>query len=135
MASPRIVITQTDFEKLLDLLVAPESKFWGSMLHLRDRLKIGKVVPPRRVSKDVVTLNSQVSVVDTETGEQAIYTLVHPSESDIDANKLSVLSPIGSALLGTRVGQTIKCNTPRGPRTLRVQQLLYQPEASGDFHL
>jgi regulator of nucleoside diphosphate kinase len=69
-----------------------------------------------------------------ETGTEE-YTLVYPDEADIDDGKLSVLAPLGIALLGTRVGQTLEFQVPAGTRRLRVEKILYQPEAAGDFHL
>jgi regulator of nucleoside diphosphate kinase len=80
-------------------------------------------------------MHSQVRVRDLKAQESETYTLVYPNEADINKNKLSVLAPIGMALLGTRVGQIVKFDAPAGPRRLKIERILYQPESSGDFDL
>jgi regulator of nucleoside diphosphate kinase len=80
-------------------------------------------------------MHSRVQVLDVKSGESETYTLVYPDEADIDEGKLSILAPLGTALLGTRIGQTIKFEAPAGTRKLRIEKILYQPEAAGDFHL
>ena len=61
--------------------------------------------------------------------------LVFPSDADIDEGRLSVLAPLGTALLGARVGDLVEVNAPAGVRRIKVEKVLYQPEAAGDFHL
>jgi regulator of nucleoside diphosphate kinase len=68
-------------------------------------------------------------------GESETYTLVYPDEADILAGRLSVLAPLGIALLGARVGQVVEFDAPAGARRLKVEKVLYQPEGAGDFHL
>ena len=80
-------------------------------------------------------MNSRVRLRDLRTGEDETYTLVYPEEADIDEGRLSVLAPLGTALLGSRNGQTIVVNAPGGRRRLKVERILYQPEAAGDYHL
>ncbi len=76
-------------------------------------------------------MNSTVCLEDLETGEEMTYTLVFPNEADIDQNKISVLAPIGTAMLGYRVGDTVEWPVPSGISRLQVKQILYQPEANG----
>jgi regulator of nucleoside diphosphate kinase len=80
-------------------------------------------------------MNSRVGLVDLDTEEEMVYTLVFPHEADITQSKISVLAPIGTAILGYRVGDTLTWQVPDGMRRLRVKQILYQPEAAGDYHL
>ena len=63
------------------------------------------------------------------------YTLVYPDEANIPERKLSVLAPMGAALLGAREGQVVEFQTPGGARRLKVVKVVYQPETAGDFHL
>ena len=84
-----------------------------------------------RSPADVITLNSTARLVDQETNEEMVYTLVFPEAADIAQGKISVLAPIGTAMLGYKTGDTFEWDTPGGKRTLRVQEILYQPEASG----
>jgi regulator of nucleoside diphosphate kinase len=80
-------------------------------------------------------MRSQVKVRDMKLDETETYTLVYPEEADINEDKLSVLAPLGRALLGCHVGQVIEFNAPGGKRKLKIEKILYQPEAAGDFHL
>ena len=80
-------------------------------------------------------MHSQVRVRDPKSDEVGTYTLVYPDAADITDGKLSVLAPMGAALLGARQGQVVKFETPGGVRRLKVLKILYQPETAGDFHL
>jgi regulator of nucleoside diphosphate kinase len=93
------------------------------------------LVKPEAVPASVVTMNSQVEVVDIDTQERRCVTLVFPSLAGIDAGRVSVLAPLGTALLGSREGSLIEWTTPRGVRRLSVERIVYQPEAAGRFDL
>jgi regulator of nucleoside diphosphate kinase len=74
-------------------------------------------------------------VRDLDTDECEVYTLAYPEEADLAQGTLSVLAPLGTALLGTRAGQIVHVRAPGGVRRLRVERIVYQPEAAGDLHL
>ena len=93
------------------------------------------MVAPTDVPPDVVTMNSRVVLVDLDTREEMVLLLVFPQEADVAQSRISVLAPIGTAMLGYRVGNAFTWQVPDGIRRLRVKQVLYQPEASGDYHL
>lgn len=93
------------------------------------------VVKPEAVPATVVTMNSEVEIVDLDTKERRRVTLVFPTMAGIDEGRVSVLAPLGTALLGSREGGLIEWPTPRGVRRLRVERLVYQPEAAGRFDL
>ena len=135
--SEEIVITAADFDRLRGLLDAARYRSTQAplLMALREELDRGQVVPAEAVPKGVVTMHSQVRVRDLKAQESEMYTLVYPDEANMDENKLSVLAPLGMALLGTRVGQIVKFDAPAGPRRLKIERILYQPEAEGDFHL
>ena len=137
MSARQIVITEMDFDRLRALVDSARyrSAYAASLMMLKDELERGKVVAAGAVPRGVVTMHSQVRVRDLEADESETYTLVYPDEADIIEGRLSVLAPLGIALLGTRVGQVVKFEAPAGPRRLKVERILYQPEAAGDFHL
>ncbi|KQV99571.1 GreA/GreB family elongation factor [Rhizobacter sp. Root1221] len=90
-------------------------------------------VPPCDVPPDIVTMHSQVQVADPTTGERSLLILAYPTEADPATGRVSVLSPVGVALLGLRVGETASWTTPDGRHHgARVEAIPYQPEASGD---
>jgi regulator of nucleoside diphosphate kinase len=80
-------------------------------------------------------MNSRVRLRDLDSGEQMEVSLVYPAAADVKSNKVSVLAPIGTAILGYRTGDTIDWEVPAGLRRLKVEDVLYQPEASGDYSL
>lgn len=93
------------------------------------------VVSPQQVPSTVVTMNSKVEVVDLETDERRSLTVVFPALAGIDEGRISVLAPLGTALIGCCEGANVAWQTPRGPRQLQVQRIVYQPEAAGRFDL
>jgi regulator of nucleoside diphosphate kinase len=80
-------------------------------------------------------MNSRVRFVDLYTGEERVCTVVFPSDANIEQDKISVLAPIGTALLGYRAGDTIEWRVPSGNKQVRIEEILYQPEAAGHFDL
>jgi regulator of nucleoside diphosphate kinase len=137
ISTKEIVITAADFDRLQGLMDSPRYRSTQAplLMALREELARGRVVPADAVPKDVVTMHSQVRVRDLKAQESETYTLVYPEQADMDENKLSVLAPLGMALLGTHVGQIVRFDAPAGPRRLKIEKILYQPEACGDFHL
>jgi regulator of nucleoside diphosphate kinase len=101
---------------------------------LEAELKLAEVIDPERVPKNVVTMNSTVKLRDLDTKEIEVYTLVFPEDADIANHKLSVLAPVGTAILGQRVGDVLRWRVPGGWRSLKVERVLYQPERAGVFY-
>ena len=138
MEERTIYITEYDMKRLRDLIVeAKRLDRRGSeyLEGLEGELARGIVVAPTDIPPDVVTMNSRVDLVDLDTGEEMVCTLVFPSEADVAQSKISVLAPIGTAMLGYRVGDTFNWKVPDGIRRLEIKGVLYQPEAAGDYHL
>ena len=134
----RIHITEFDKTRLEELLTVAE-QFGGhdrkDLNALAGELKRGKVVPSNQVAPDVVTMNSKVSLRDIDSGESMTYRLVFPKDADVDEGAISVLAPVGMAILGYAVGDVVEWPVPSGVRRLSIEKVLYQPEAAGDFHL
>ncbi len=93
------------------------------------------VTQPEEIPADVITMHSQVVLKDLDNDEELIYTLVYPDEANIAEDKISVLAPIGTAILGYRVGDTLDWKIPNGTLRLKVDKILFQPESSGNFEL
>jgi regulator of nucleoside diphosphate kinase len=129
----RIYITDADFERLRRLISgrrgakAIDHEYLDMLEQELDRAEI---VEPDAVPRDIVTMNSEVRVKDLDSGEVRVYRLVFPSQSRTD-NSISVLAPIGTAMLGYRVGDVIEWRVPKGIRRLKVLDVIYQPEAAG----
>lgn len=127
--APQIHLTQADMDRLLALVEAAPGKRFE---RLEGELLRAKVVPRDRIPEDLVTMNSRVVFENETTGERREVTLVYPDQADIDSGKISILVPVGTALLGLRVGQSIDWELPNGEtQRYRIVGVPYQPEAAG----
>jgi regulator of nucleoside diphosphate kinase len=138
MSTRTIYITEYDHLRLRQLInEAGSTDYRGSeyLENLELELEKSKVVTPKEVPPDVVTMNTKVRLVDLEENDEMEYTLVFPDQADLSQNKISVLAPLGTAMLGYREGDTFSFKTPRGEAKMKVKEIIYQPEASGDYHL
>jgi len=132
-----ITVTALDHERLQKLIQTwSDTRDRDAAEALADELDRADVVPAERIAGSVVTMNSRVVFRDEETGESREVSLVYPIDSDFEQGRISVLAPVGSALLGLSVGQTIDWPLPRGRlKRIRVVEVIYQPEAAGHLHL
>jgi regulator of nucleoside diphosphate kinase len=129
----RIYITEADFERLRRLIEGRRSTNGrdNEYLEVLEReLDRADIVDAEAIPRDVVTMNSEVRLKDLDSGDIKVYRLVFPSQARTE-NSISVLAPIGTAMLGYRVGDTIEWRVPKGIRRLQVMDVLYQPEAAG----
>ena len=138
MAERAIYITDFDMERLQKLVDG--SRSWSErdreyLQKLEEELNRAIVVASRDVPSDVVTMNSQVRVRDLDGGDEMIFRLVFPADADYEKGKISILAPIGTALIGYRAGDVVEWAVPSGVRRLKIESVLYQPEAAGDYHL
>ena len=138
METKEIYISEFDKERLEELLEgssAISDRKREYLKRLEEELNRAIPMKPADVPRDVVTMNSKIRLKDLDSGKEMIYTLVFPHEADIDEGKISILAPIGTAMIGHRVGDIIKREVPAGLRRLRVEEILYQPGVQGDYHL
>ena len=138
MSKRSIYITAQDMDRLRELLRTTKDPFGMDRPHLetlRAELDRAKIVSLEALEPDVVTMNSTVSVRDRESGRTTLVTLVFPENADPETNCISVIAPLGAALLGYRVGDRVSFKVPTGTRTCEIVEVVYQPEAAGDFHL
>ncbi|MGT8858609.1 nucleoside diphosphate kinase regulator [Enterobacter sp. 186315] len=134
MSRPTIIINELDAERIDMLLEKPEYAALPIADALNAELDRAQMCTPESMPHDVVTMNSQVKFRDLTTGEERTRTLVYPAKMTESATQLSVLAPVGAALIGLRTGDTIHWELPGGASAhLEVLELLYQPEAAGDY--
>lgn len=115
---PKLILSQEDFDKLTALLAGADTT---TASLLADELLRASVVDAQQRPPDVVAMNCKVQFLDLETKKTSEVTVVYPHEADIDQQKISVLTPIGSALIGLRTGMSIKWPLPNGKqRSLKV---------------
>ena len=135
MATKRqIIISKEDHAHLESLFLGGLATAFSDkpyLQSLRGELNIAKIVAPADMPPDVVTMNSKVRVRSVRSKAVETYTLVYPEDADIAEGKLSVLAPIGTAILGYRVGDRIEWQVPSGMIRFKIEELVFQPERDG----
>ena len=134
----KIYITQSDFNRLKELI--KDINFSSNtddkcLKELKEELDRAIIVESNKIPNNVITMNSKVCLKDMDSGKEMVYVLVYPACADIEQKKISILAPIGTAILGYKVGEIIEWKVPAGIMRLKVKKIIYQPEAAGDYHL
>jgi len=131
MKKKPIIITKADHAKLQHMIQGAFSpREWSDVHALEEELQRAEIVTPDEVPPDVITMNSCAELLDLQTGERMEFTVVFPGEVDVAEGKISVLAPVGSGMLGYRVGDTFERRAPDGVRRLKVISVSFQPEAA-----
>ena len=134
-----IYITKKDRERLGGLIqqvrIQNDRAHLGYVNRLEEELEEAEIVAPEAIPPDVVTMRSKVKLKDLDTNEERVYSIVFPSEANSDEGKISILAPLATALLGFRSGETVEFQAPTRLRRLKIEEILYQPESSGDYDL
>ena len=134
MSRRNLLITSDDHRRLQHLL---DSEFAAAidpknyLADLRAELLAATIVDAKEIPPDVVTMKSTIRVRGLDSSEEEVYTLVYPNQANIAERKLSVLAPIGTAILGYRAGDVIQWRVPDGTRRLLVEEVIYQPQRDG----
>jgi len=136
MRERKLHITDSDMQRLRKLLEGSHN--WNQkdreyLEDLEDELDRAVIVSSRKVPPDIVTMNTQMRVKDLDSGKEMTIQLVFPSNADYEQGKISIMAPIGTALIGYGVGDTVEWKVPAGIRRLKIEEILYQPEAAGQF--
>jgi regulator of nucleoside diphosphate kinase len=126
-----MLLTQSDRDRLVTLLktYTPPGLPGTARLELHTAVKAADIVSPSAMPATVVTMNSVVSLIDLANGLIRTCTLVYPGDANVDRLKISVLAPLGAALLGRSEGEVIEFTVPVGMKRFFIQKVLYQPEA------
>ncbi|RZT29605.1 nucleoside diphosphate kinase regulator [Cupriavidus agavae] len=132
--NPTLYLTELDVTRLEGIASRAGTAELDEMLDAL--LERAAIVTPDQIPKDVITMNSRVICALEGDAEPREWTLAYPDDADLAAGKLSVLSPIGQALLGARAGKTVDYRLPNGTaQRVTIVEIVFQPEASGQFTL
>jgi regulator of nucleoside diphosphate kinase len=126
-----IIVTDADMDRLSRLVRALKNSLFRDKLQLESleqTLESAEVASSARVSRDVIRMNSTIRVLDLATRKKELYTLAFPDGADISTSRISVLAPVGIALLGRRRGDVIETKVPGGARRLRVERVWQSPD-------
>lgn len=138
MKTKNIYITEHDLQRLKKLLneLSQESRLKDfSIQELEGEMNRALVVSPKEVPENVITMNSRVLMRDVESGKDMTLWLVFPDKMDAVKNPVSILSPLGTAMIGYKVGDVFTWESPTGMQQVEVLDILYQPERVGNFSL
>lgn len=130
------IFTRHDYERLVNIIDSNET---AGILDARTALKLkrdlehSRLVDPRDIRPNIVTMNSKICLKNLGNGKKEVYSLVFPGEGKGD-EALNVLSSIGTELLGSTIGTVVRKNLS-GEQYFVIEDILYQPEAAGDYHL
>lgn len=134
---PKVIyITTADKSKLKEIIdteLKNSHTLDKSMKKLDEEIGNAEVVEAQKIPRDVITMNSRVVLHLNEEDIEA--SLVYPEDADWSANKLSILSPIGTAILGYQEGDFVEWEVPSGKTQIHIKKVMYQPEASGDYDM
>ena len=119
----------------LELATVGGSERYRYLVGLKLDLENAVFMPPEEMPPDVVTMNSQVRINDITNGGVIMVRLVFPQEADYEQKKVSLLAPIGVALLGRHAGEEISYEAPGGSKRILIKEILYQPEAAKEYSL
>lgn len=132
---PKVVISSLDAERLETLLDSLSDGAFPGKAELEAELARANIVEPKDVPSAVVSMNSTVRFRVESSTEEFNLTLVYPKDMDSSGSKISILAPVGSALLGLSQGDQIEWPKPGGGLLrVRIEEIVYQPERSGEYH-
>ncbi|RQO75881.1 nucleoside diphosphate kinase regulator [Aquitalea sp. FJL05] len=131
---PAIIVSSLDYERLAAWMERLPAQDKTTLAALEAELERAEVVEPENIPAGIITMNSTARVRIEQSGEEKLLTLVYPNQADGTAGHVSILAPIGAALLGLAEGQSIDWPTLAGQTRLTVLEVTYQPEAAGELH-
>ncbi|ABI71849.1 nucleoside diphosphate kinase regulator [Shewanella frigidimarina] len=132
---PEITISSLDAQRLFTLIESLPTKKMVGISELEEELARAIIVDPKEIPTTIVTMNSTVKFTVEASREEFLMTLVYPKDLDLKGDKISILAPVGSALLGLAQGDQIEWPKPGGGLIkITINEIFYQPERAGEYH-
>ena len=131
MKSHSIIVSDADMDRLSRLVMALKHSLFRDQLQvefLNQTLESAEVAASERIPRDIIRMNSRIQVLDLDTGKKELYRLVFPEQADMSTGLISVLAPVGIALLGHKEGEVIEARVPGGTRRLKVERVRFKCE-------
>ncbi len=138
MATKKHCFNAYDIDRIrgfLKLATAGGAERYRSLVGLKQKTESSAILAPEEIPPDVVTMNSQVRIKDITNGGTMLITLVFPQDADYEQQKVSLLAPLGAALLGCYVGEELSYDAPGGSTKIVIKEIVYQPEAAKEYTL
>lgn len=133
----KICLTHYDYERLKSMIqeYTKRNKMDANVKDLLGEMERAQKVDSKNIPPNFVTMNSVIELKDLEELDFQEFRLVFPEDANTSENKISVLAPIGTAILGYKIGDVIQWKVPGGQNQFQITSIKYQPEANGDYHL
>lgn len=130
-------ITINDYQRILGLLemASLRNKQPDVTEQLLSGLKQAKIISQVKISRNIITMNSSALLRDLDSGRETTVTITYPHDANPQSRKISLFTPIGVALLGCKEGDVTSWRIPTGLGRFKIEKIIYQPEAAGDYHL
>jgi len=134
----KLIINKLDYARIRKCIA--DAKQFKSITNieaesLMKELDSARILEPEAIPSNVVTMNSIVRLNFLTNNKQVQFQIVYPRLANVKENKISIFSPIATALIGYQVGDEIEWIVPAGLTRIRIDEIIYQPEAAGDYHL
>lgn len=134
----KLILNRLDFlriQKSIDNAKLVKSINAAEAESLLRELNSATIVEPEEIPSNVVTMNSIVKISFLISNQQTQFQIVYPQQANLKEKKISIFSPVAAALIGYQVGDEVEWIVPAGPTKIRIDEIIYQPEAAGDFTL
>ncbi|MFV0346440.1 MAG: nucleoside diphosphate kinase regulator [Bacteroidales bacterium] len=134
----KLIVNSLDYKRIKDCIsnaIQVKSINKSEAAILMKELNNATIVEPQSIPSNVVTMNSIVKLSFVSSSKQVQFQIVYPENANIKENKISIFSPIATALIGYSIGNEIEWLVPSGLTKIRIDEIIYQPEAAGDFDL
>ncbi|MBN2213698.1 MAG: GreA/GreB family elongation factor [Bacteroidales bacterium] len=131
-----IQITELDYIWLCNLINSARDKQSAELKNIEvlgSEIRRAKKVDSKEITSEFVTMNSLIEVTDLDKEIKMIIKLVYPEDADFKKGFISILSPLGSALLGYKAEDIISFEVPKGIKEIRINKIIYQPEVNGEY--
>ena len=119
----------------LELATVGGAERYRSLVGLKQKIESSVILAPEEIPPNVVTMNSQIRIKDITNGTTVLVTLVFPQDADYEQQKVSLLAPLGAALLGRYAGEELSYDAPGGSTKIVIEEIVYQPEAAKEYTL
>ncbi|GEO04800.1 prokaryotic transcription elongation factor, GreA/GreB domain protein [Adhaeribacter aerolatus] len=129
-----IYLTDTDYQRLHHLVKAQRTSTRPQVAAaLGKELERAQVVPSEEIPPNVITMNSKVRIKEMKSTTEMEITIVYPKDADLREQKVSILAPVGTAVLGCQVGDEVEWLVPDGTRIYKIEEVIYQPQSEGEL--
>jgi regulator of nucleoside diphosphate kinase len=134
----RIIMNKLDFARIMKCIQEAKSRKSINAAEaetLLAELRSARIVEPYEIPDNIVTMNSVVKIKFLKTGKEIKFRIVYPDQANIKENRISIFSPVATALIGYKVSDEIDWVVPSGLTRIRIEEIIYQPEAEGNYDL